>query len=131
MNTPQVTLTIPDARQIVGQRLGFGATFGGDIASYSSLSPENQVKLNAGVMRFIRENPSLFSADQVTYANRKEFPDGLLDTRFDWDMFKEEFVGNAREINPLDPSNIKTVGYNILIGALALGALYIYIKDKK
>lgn len=128
-------LTITDARKIVGRELGYGSTFSGEIAAYSALAPEQKVRLNHEVNRFIADNPSQFTTDQVLLAERwmanNPTYKPLLDTSFDWSMFGNEMLNNARDINPLDPKNIGKTGFSLLLAAVALGGLYIYLNKKK
>lgn len=126
--------SINDARRIVGQKL-FGPTFGGTVASYAGLTQANQVKLNAEVMQFIVDNPTQFRDDEVKQA-RQVLSGGRIakpmdDPSFSFSDFGDEMMNNVRKINPLDPDNIKQVGYTLLFAGVVVAIAFIYINKGK
>jgi len=70
--------TIAQARQIVGQQLGFSASFDGSVAAYRNLTPENQIRLTQGVFAYIKQNPGQFTdAQNATVAAESSRVDAL------------------------------------------------------
>lgn len=127
-------MTITDARRVVGQRM-FGPNFGGTVASYSALKQADQVALNAAVMRYIVDNPVQFRDDEVKQAQQVlsggRVAKPMDDPSFSFSDFGNEFLNNARKINPLDPDNIKSVGYSLLIAGVIVAVAFVYINKGK
>ena len=127
-------MTIIEARKYIGQKkLGFGSSFDGSAEDYRELQPQDQVNLAYETALYIVANPSLFTPEQVKVSARFTQSGSnppLEDTSFDFSMFGDEILNNAREINPFDPQNIKTVGAYLLVTAFLLGVAYIYINKK-
>lgn len=60
-------MTIQDARQLVGRRLGF-VDFDGSRAAYAALSPQQQEALSLEVIRYVIGNPDRFTSETVQAA---------------------------------------------------------------
>lgn len=128
-------MNISEARKFVGQKqMGLGSSFDGSAFAYAALEPSEQVSLNKKVADYIVGNPSLFTTEQVNLSSRISSSQSsglpLANTSFDFSMFGDEVLNNAREINPFDITNIKTVGFYLLGAALVLGVAYVYINKR-
>lgn len=61
-------MTIPQARKIVGQQLGFTG-FDGSVDAYRNLTPQQQIDLTKALFNYIKANPGNFTdAQQQTVA---------------------------------------------------------------
>lgn len=130
------TMTIAEARALVGRQIGLPADFDGSVAAYAALTPQEQLNLNQALALFIVANPASFTPEQVGYAARASARAGaatIEDTSFDWGMFFEEVGANARDTigAPLEAvgrgvsSGVTLAGNIIPLAVLIIAAAYL------
>lgn len=130
------TMTIAEARALVGRQIGLPASFDGSVAAYSALTPQEQLNLNQSLALFIVANPASFTPEQVGYAARASARNGaatIEDASFDWGMFFEELGNEARDTigAPLEAvgrgvsSGVTLAGNLIPVAVLIIAAAYL------
>ncbi len=91
---------------------------------------EQRQAYNQQLISQILSYPNSFSPETVNIANTTNTDYGWRGNHFDsaLDTFINAAADNARKINPLDPSNIKTVGMWLLVAGVVLAAFWIFLK---
>lgn len=129
-------MTIQQARQFSGNRIGLPATFDGSVSAYRDLSAAQQVALNAAVLNLILAQPQDFTPAQVETArveiNRAQGqitadPTFTENVATFWDEFETQALNVGQAVANVGTGVINSVSLvGTLLPIVVIGALVIF-----
>jgi len=128
----QARQNVDTATRLIAGRLGFYSNSGAGF-SHGDLQPAQQIALTNALADYILANPALFDTGAADLTNPVRSADLAKNEQLDstggaLSTFLDESLRSARAANPFDALNLPTVAKWLFFGALALGALWLFLR---